>query len=157
MNFDRADFATNRLLRQDLSPVAEQTASIVKKRGSSTSQGKRPSEAGVQSAFVSTARDAGYMHLRTSRVRRPCSECGKVDHRGDGCSLGLPDEFLRRPWWPSLLWAGVEIKGPTTPISTEQQALADEGAIIIAHGWDDVEPSLRWLDELLAGVMPPEK
>ena len=93
MNFSSSDFPDRVKRRLTASMVSKQedTASIVKRRGSSTSQGKRPSEAGVQNSFVNTARGEGYMHLRTSRVRRPCSGCGKVDHRGDGCSLGLPD------------------------------------------------------------------
>lgn len=103
-----------------------------------------PPEEKVQEAIVRGLTAYGYQVLVTSehRMRVCCSPqeggCGRwfMPHTGRRCSRGVPDLLVRGTGkhgtakWEEFL--GLEVKkGPNATVSPEQQALADEGAIVI--------------------------
>jgi hypothetical protein len=107
----------------------------------------------VQEAIVSAAQVMGMEVLITSRRRKnvKCPGCGDIFRPtgGDGVSKGVPDLLVRHPKWPPLTWLGVEVKGPTTKVSPEQQALAAKGAVCVVRCIDDFLTAVRPIDQLL--------
>jgi hypothetical protein len=96
----------------------------------------------VQKQIVEALRGCGYTVLVTSRRRHRC-RCGLWSSAGDGCDKGIPDLFVAleaivpddgiAKW----MWRGLEVKGPKTPVSPEQQALADAGHITIVRSVEE--------------------
>ena len=106
----------------------------------------RETEAGIQQAIIQGATLLGYIVLSTSEHRRgiACPKCHRFFSPGGGrgSTPGVPDLLIRHPSWERGRWLGVEVKGPTTRVSPEQQTLADAHAIIIVRSWEEVESLL---------------
>lgn len=90
-------------------------------------------EADVQVAIVRALELAGYTVLVTTRVRLRCSYCGRLDHRGDGCTPGLPDLVVTHSEWPRWMACLIEVKGTRTPLSPEQANLHGAGRMLVAR------------------------
>lgn len=98
-------------------------------------------EKNVQRYAVQLLKSLGCQVLSTSQVRR-----SKV-------SIGLPDLFVRKVFWPTGFWAAIELKGDKTPISQAQKELKLTGAIHVCRGMDGVESLPKFIkicDENLA-------
>lgn len=90
-------------------------------------------ETDIQAAAIAELTRAGYIVLQCS-VRyhaQRCRECGAWarPEGGTGQSPGIPDLIVTRESWPIGLWRGVEMKGPKTPLSAEQELLLAQGRI----------------------------
>jgi hypothetical protein len=101
-----------------------------------------PSEADVQRTIRDALTCLGFLVLQTTvRVRR-CPQCGKVGAGRYGTSKGIPDLLVRAKNWPPHVWKALEVKGPSTRVSREQQVLADVGAIVIVRSLEDALAAL---------------
>lgn len=91
-------------------------------------------EDGIQGAIVEALRWSGYEVLVTSRRRHRCSHCGCYATTGDGCDRGVPDLLVSLG---GSRWLALEVKGPTTRLSPEQQRLHADGRISIVRSVDE--------------------
>lgn len=67
--------------------------------------------------------------------------------RGYGATKGLPDLWISRDGWGC--WLGMEVKGPKTPVSPEQDELAKVCLICIVRTLDEAfEAIVRFEDRL---------
>lgn len=117
--------------------------------GRPTNRAYRNEEQAEREIDAQAAR-AGWSVLSTvhRHTRHTCSRCGHNEwHRGGyGASPGIPDRLLFRHDTPRYYLLGVEVKGDRTEVSPEQQRLADQGRIIIARCWRDVEEALKGVE-----------
>lgn len=123
-------------------------------------------ESDVQRATVDMLSMLGYLVLETSiRARMVrCPACSNVFHpasspasaRGGvfGTTPGVPDLLVRPKKAPSGVWIGIELKGPKTAISPEQQVLAGGGHTFIARSADEAVEIMRRCDSEFAKIPP---
>lgn len=99
-------------------------------------------EKDLQAEVIQRLGFAGYEVMETGKPHggQKCDKCGNVlRHPGwQGNTPGIPDLFIRGKQWPVGVWLGVELKGSTTPISDDQQALCDRGGSYICWTWEEV-------------------
>ncbi len=109
----------------------------------------RPKEEDIQKLMIDGLRLKGYTVLTTSRQRRgvSCPKCGTKNFpsKGDGVDKGLPDLMVWHPRWGAC-WLGLEVKGPETPVSPEQEALAKQGAVQIVKSLEDAFREVECMD-----------
>ena len=80
-----------------------------------------------------------------------CPRCHRHVGMPKGTTPGVPDLIVSRETWPVGVWLGIEVKGPATRVSAEQQALAAAGRIVVARSFEDAIGAVRELDARLAG------
>lgn len=103
-----------------------------------------PSEEQVQNAIQQALLACRYRVLSTVHRYRmqPCPECGQTirPSGGYGSSPGVPDLLVSHDAWGRdssgrALWSGIEVKGPKTPLSPEQEELEAAGRIVVVRSW----------------------
>jgi len=114
-------------------------------------------EEDVQRAIIHALTALGYIVLQTSEHRglETCPHCHKPfhPHQGRGSDYGVPDLLVHDPdLYPPGMWVGLEIKGPKTALSSAQEALRREGAIIVCRGVPDALAGLQMVRESLDGL-----
>lgn len=138
-----------------------------KKRPGKVTAADLVTEEQVQGVIVDGLRLSGYEVLITSRQRKAaycakckrvalCSGCGgKVYAKGgDGVSEGVPDLIVTRAAWPIRMWLGMEVKGPKTEVSTEQQDLADRNRTVIVRSLDEALAAAKERDHFFRLLNP---
>ena len=108
-------------------------------------------EEGIQRATIEALQTLGYKVLQTSRRYRPCPGCGKIDHRGDGVTEGLPDLMVTHGAWPRAMFLGLEMKGPATKVSEAQQVLAAASRILVARSAADAVRAIQGAEYVALG------
>ena len=111
-------------------------------------------ETEIQRAAIDLLKILGCEVLVTSRVRKRCHRCGNFSAGGDGASKGLPDLFIRKAYWPTYLWLGIEIKGDNTVVRPEQKDLSDRGGVHICRGMDAVMELPAFVAAVSLSVLP---
>jgi hypothetical protein len=106
----------------------------------------------VQAAVVADLPSAGFRVLQTSVRVRPCPNCGEIDHRGYGATAGVPDTLVARDEWPFPVFVGIEIKGAKTPVSDEQQKLAEAGRIVVVRSMPAALEAARRVDKAMRAI-----
>jgi hypothetical protein len=107
-------------------------------------------EEDVQRSIITGLTAAGYRVLQTSRRYRPCQHCGKVDHRGDGATQGVPDLLVCHDDWPVAVMAAIECKGPTTRVSDAQKQLDAAGRIVVVRSYAAALAAVERINERVA-------
>lgn len=107
-------------------------------------------EEDVQRAIIEFLELNGFQVMQSSRrgVRGKCPRCQQQVKvfGGDGATKGLPDLFVRHSRSMNRAhWIGLEVKGPKTPLSCEQKALAENGDIVVARS---IEDAIREIDRV---------
>lgn len=102
----------------------------------------------VQRAIVEALRILGYEVLITSRRRRRCAHCGRYSAGGDGVTRGTPDLFVFDQRIGA--WRGMEVKGPNTRVSEEQEELLRRGMVAIVRSIEDALAVLGRKDIIVA-------
>ena len=107
---------------------------------------KQPEEA-VQQGVLKLLRL--HQHTALSTVHRVrlvhCPHCGKpfTPPANYGADRGVPDVIARASSMRKGVWLGLEVKGPKTPLSPEQQRLEKAGAIIVVRTPDAALKALQ--------------
>ncbi len=109
------------------------------------------SEQDVQGVIVTALEWLGYTVLVTSRRRKRCEFCGEFSRRSDGVSKGLADLMVRHPTYPPYAWLALEVKGPRTPVSPEQQQFSDDGAVAVVRSVEDAQNAICRFEERVRG------
>lgn len=91
-------------------------------------------ESDVQAAIRDLLTSLGYMVRQTS-VR------GWRGTKGYGTDKGIPDLLVTRPGW--FCTCEIEVKGPKTKLSPEQDALVKSGVMSLARTVEDAMVILR--------------
>ena len=99
----------------------------------------RVSEEQVQRSIQNSLHLRGYLVLSTVHRYRKGQQAA-----GYGASKGVPDLLVRVPRaFGEALWLGLEVKGPSTRLSPEQQALEDAGAIVVVRSPEDAHEAVE--------------
>jgi hypothetical protein len=123
----------------------------------------KENEAGVSRRIEDRFAVRGYEVMVTSEQRKKveCAlykggqrtgGCGLwfFPHDGSGVDKGIPDIFVRDPRrYPPYVWIGIEVKGPTTPISDEQRAYGARLGYVIARGDEEAWNAVMWAESIL--------
>lgn len=125
-------------------------------------------EAPIQQRTIQMFELRGYKVLETSEHRRKiqCMQRDKQGNQTGGCGrwftppggrgvdCGIPDLLIHKLHrWPAFIWAGIEMKGTDTPITTEQQILAAHQAIAICHSHEDAWDAVQFVERILSPVL----
>lgn len=94
-------------------------------------------ETDVQRTIVEGLRALGYEVWKT----QPRGVWRKSQPHGTGIDKGVPDLLVGRQSWGCLRMA-LEVKGPKTPLSPEQQDLYDREMLYVCRSWEDAIASL---------------
>lgn len=89
----------------------------------------------VQAAAIELFTVLGWTVLQTSRRGIFCQRCHRRVYGPDGATKGVPDLFVSRKGWDR--WIGIEVKGPKTKVSPEQQQLVDAGQVCLVRSIDE--------------------
>jgi hypothetical protein len=104
-------------------------------------------ESSVQHTIESGLGALGLLVLHTQHqyANQTCPTCHRRfrPQGGYGADKGIPDLLARADDFPRGLWLGLEIKGPRTAVSPEQQILEREGGIYICRTWESAEHAVR--------------
>ena len=134
--------------------------SLAERAAASAASAKQPAtvkpaprrEEDVQAETIKALTADGYRVLQTSRRYRPCPNCGKIDHRGDGATQGVPDLIVCRDNWPLAVMAGIEMKGAKTAVSEAQEQLAAAGRIVIVRSYEDALAAADRVDQVMQAI-----
>ena len=121
-------------------------------------------EENVQRALIDALASLGYLVEQTTvRVKRvECPECharfvpvrkvrgpdGKLRSVGYGATKGVSDLLVRHPSWPPALYVQVEVKGPRTPVSTEQRDKQTAGHLWICRDMAGIPATIAMLADM---------
>ncbi len=101
-------------------------------------------EEGTQQAIIQALRVRGYAVLQTTvRLRAGICQCGrKVSSPGKyGSDKGISDLLI----WIAAIggWMMMEVKGPTTKVSCEQQDAVNSGRMVIVRSVDEAFAAIK--------------
>lgn len=121
------------------------------------------SEEQVQQAIQQALLACRYRVLSTvHRYRRqPCPECGQMirPSGGIGATPGVPDLLVSHDAWGGggggalPLWAGIEVKGPRTRLSPEQEELEASGRIVVVRSWREAVEAVQAVEREAFGAV----
>ena len=104
------------------------------------------SEDQIQETIIGGLRAFGYTVLVTSNrgIRSTCPRCAAsfTAFGGYGATPGVPDLIVTRNNWAIGQAMLVEVKGPKTKLSPEQEQLRKSGRIVIVRSWEDMQREL---------------